>query len=50
MGLGIRRNLRALARTVGPRLAGLAVLVAVVLLRLLDPAPLEVLRLKTFDL
>ena len=50
MGLGLKRNLRALARTVGPRLAGLAVLVALILLRVIDPAPLEVLRLKTFDL
>ena len=48
--MGLKRNLRALARTVGPRLAGLAVLVALILLRVIDPAPLEVLRLKTFDL
>jgi adenylate cyclase len=50
MGIGLKRNLRALARSVGPRLAGLVVLMAALLLRLVDPAPLEVLRLKTFDL
>ena len=50
MGIGFKRNLRAVARSVGPRLAGLVVLLAALLLRLVDPAPLEVLRLKTFDL
>ena len=47
---GLGRKLRAVLRGVGPRLAGLVLLIAAMLLRAVDPAPLEVLRLKTFDL